>query len=361
MTAEETEFPIAIRGYDKPSVDDAIRDLRKDILALSAQNASLVQELREATEALNAARHELSEYDRPTYSGVGARAALILSSAEEQAAHILNVAETEAQRQRHNLQLEVDNQRHEAKGFYDSLVAEAQRRADRIISGARADYDEIIKKAHTDALAIAEEAQRETGSIRGAVATEVAKMRAAAKREVELLKTAVERELAERKLLANRDINVNIDVDRANALFTDQARIDLELELTARRNEAEQEYLRKHQEAVATTQKYLDDANAQLSTALTRANAARLEAETLEAAAISINQQTTAATRLKADGIIAAAEAEARTQISEAQAKISYEIKAAEADLMKIKAERDSIEVYIERLRNVLNDTIKKP
>lgn len=360
MTSEETEFPVAIRGYDKPAVDDAIRDLRKELLQLSAQNASLAQELRESTESLNAARKELGEYERPTYSGVGARAALILSSAEEQAAHILNVAQTEAQRQHHNLQLEVDTLRHEAKGYYDSLVAEAQRRADRIISGARADYDEIIKKAHTDALGIAEEAQRETGSIRGAVATEVARMRAAAKREVELLISATERELAERKLIASREINAEIDLERASAIMTDQARIDLELELTARRNEAEQEYLRKHQEAVATTQKYLDDANSQLSTALTRANAARLEAETLEAAAISINQQTTAATRLKADGIIAAAEAEARTQIAEAQAKINYEIKAAEAELMKIRAERDSIEVYIERLRNVLNDTIKK-
>ena len=360
MNAEETEFPVAIRGYDKAAVDDAIKDLRKEILTLSAQNSTLASELRETTEALNAANHELSEFDRPTYSGVGTRAALILSSAEEQAAHILNVAKTEAERQRHNLQLEVDGQRHEAKGYYDSLVAEAQRRADRIIAGARADYDEIIKKAHSDALAIVEEAGREASSIRGAVATEVAKMRAAAKREVELLKTAVERDLSERKMIAARELNRELDVERANAIMSEQARIDLELELTARRNEAEQEYLRKHQEAVATTQKYLDDANAQLSVALTRANAARLEAEALEAAAISINQQTTAATRVKADGIIAAAEAEARTQISEAQAKISAELKNAEAELMKIKAERDSVEVYIERLRNVLNDTIKK-
>jgi cell division septum initiation protein DivIVA len=360
LNAEETEFPVAIRGYDKATVDDAIKDLRKEILTLSAQNSTLASELREATESLNAAKHELSEFDRPTYSGVGTRAALILSSAEEQAAHILNVAKTEAERQRHNLQLEVDSQRHEAKGYYDSLVAEAQRRADRIIAGARADYDEIIKKAHNDALGIVEEAGREASSIRGAVATEVAKMRAAAKREVELLKTAVERDLSERKMIAARELNRDLDVERANSLVTEQARIDLELELTARRNEAEQEYLRKHQEAVATTQKYLDDANSQLSVALTRANAARLEAEALEAAAISINQQTTAATRVKADGIIAAAEAEARTQISDAQAKISAELKNAEAELMKIKAERDSIEVYIERLRNVLNDTIKK-
>lgn len=360
MSLEENEFPTAIRGYDKPSVDDAIKDFRKEILTLSAQNTTLAQELRETSEKLAAAQHELAEYDRPTYSGVGTRAALILSSAEEQAAHILNVAATEAQRQRHELQLEIDNQRHEAKGYYDSLVAEAQRRADRIISGARSDYDEIIKTAHNEALRIADEGQREAGSIRGAVATEVAKMRAAAKREVEVLKTKVERDLAERKLIANRAITANLDLDAANALVTDQARIDLELELTARRNEAEQEYLRKHQEAVATTQKYLDDANAQLANALTRANAARLEAETLEAAAISINQQTTAATRVKADGIIAAAEAEARIQISDAQSKISLELKNAEAELMKIKAERDSVDVYIDRLRHVLNDTIKK-
>ena len=360
MSLEENELPTAIRGYDKAAVDDAFKDFRKEILTLSAQNTTLASELRETSEKLAAALHELSEYDRPTYSGVGTRAALILSSAEEQAAHILNVAATEAERQRHALQLEIDNQRHEAKGYYDSLVAEAQRRADRIISGARADYDEIIKTAQNEALRIADEAQREAGSIRGAVATETARMRAAARREVELLKTKVERDLAERKLIANRENTATIDFAAAAALMTEQARIDLELELTARRNEAEQEYLRKHQEAVATTQKYLDDANAQLANAITRANAARLEAETLEAAAISINQQTTAATRIKADGIIAAAEAEARLQISDSQAKISQDIRNAEAELMKINAERDSVDVYIDRLRHVLNDAIKK-
>ena len=118
-------------------------------------------------------------------------------------------------------------------------------------------------------------AEREASATRGAVATEAARLRATAKRETELLRAKTERDLAEKKLIAERQRGREIDWERARELLTEEARIDLELELTARRAEAEAEYLAKHQEAVALTQKYLDEANANLSNALTRANAAR--------------------------------------------------------------------------------------
>ena len=136
--------------------------------------------------------------------------------------------------------------------------------------------------------------------------------------------------------------------------MTEQARIDLDLELTARRAEAEAEYLAKHQEAVAATQKYLDDANAQLSSALIRANAAKLEAETLEAAAISITQQITSEARKKADGIVAAAEAESRNLIGQARSEAQAKLDAANFELSRIQAERESVEVYLRNLRQVL-------
>ncbi|MEY4639038.1 MAG: hypothetical protein RLY13_36, partial [Actinomycetota bacterium] len=101
-------------------------------------------------------------------------------------------------------------------------------------------------------------------------------------------------------------------------------------------------------------QRYLDDANAQLSISLTRANAAQLEAETLEAAAISINQQTTDAARKKADAIVAAAEAEARTIVTQAAQTAEQKIANAKDALEKIQAERDSVEVYLRNLRSVL-------
>jgi hypothetical protein len=136
---------------------------------------------------------------------------------------------------------------------------------------------------------------------------------------------------------------------------TEQARIDLELELTARRAEAEAEYMQKHKEAVSATQKYLDDANAQLALALTRANAAKLEAETLQAAAISITQQVTSEARRKADGIIAAGEAEARNLVSSAAREAEARVAAAMEQIQKLEAQRESVEVYLRNLRHVLN------
>jgi vacuolar-type H+-ATPase subunit H len=74
----------------------------------------------------------------------------------------------------------------------------------------------------------------------------------------------------------------------------------------------------------------------------------------LEAAAISINQQTTDAARKKADAIIAAAEAEARTVTAQAQDDVEKRYAQAKSQLEKIQAERESVEVYLRNLRNVL-------
>ena len=353
LSGEETEFPLVMRGYEREAVDDALRDLRRELLQLSAQNAQLASELRETSNRLIEAEGQLGEVGEPSYAGVGAKAALILSTSEEQAKRLVLDAETEANLTRKNLHEELESQRNEAKGYYDALVAEAQRRADRLMNAATIEYDQAIADAKSKGAEIVDEAIREAGAIRGAIATEVAKLRATAKRETEAMRAKVDRDLAEKKLIANREINAQIDYNRALSIITEQARIDLELELTARRAEAEQTYLRKHQEAVAATQRYLDDANAQLSTAITRANAARLEAETLEAAARAINKKSTDETRLKVDAMVAAAEAEARTIISDANARANAEIREAENKLRRLEVERDAVSQYVQNLKSV--------
>ena len=353
LSGEETEFPLVMRGYEREAVDDALRDLRRELLQLSAQNAQLASELRETSNRLIAAEGQLGEVGEPSYAGVGAKAALILSTSEEQAKRLVLDAETEASLTRKNLHEELESQRNEAKGYYDALVAEAQRRADRLMNAATIEYDQAIADAKSKGAEIVDEAIREAGAIRGSIATEVAKLRATAKRETEALRAKVDRDLAEKKLIANREMNSQIDYNRALSIITEQARIDLELELTARRAEAEQTYLRKHQEAVAATQRYLDDANTQLSTAITRANAARLEAETLEAAARAINKKSTDETRLKVDAMVAAAEAESRTIISDATARANAEIREAENKLRRLEVERDAVSQYVQNLKSV--------
>ena len=161
--------------------------------------------------------------------------------------------------------------------------------------------------------------------------------------------------MAERKLLAFRENTRNLDLKMAEELVAEQARVDLELELTARRDEAEAEYLQKHQEAVAATQKYLDDANSQLALAISRAGTARLEAETLEAAAKSVNKTTRDEAKAQADAIVAAAEAEARVLTSEARLEASKTRREALAELANYQVEREAVTAYIDNLANLVN------
>ncbi|MEY2915260.1 MAG: hypothetical protein RL530_838 [Actinomycetota bacterium] len=359
MSSTEGDFPTALRGYDKGAVDDTLRDLRKEILSLSAQNSQLATELRESQNKLTEALNQLKEVGAPSYAGVGAKAALVLSTSEEMAARVLAEAKTERERLLAQTQAEVDELRNEAKGYYDALVAEAQRRAERVLGQARVDADDLINTARSEAAELTSEANREAGAVRGATATEVAKLRSTARRETESLKARVERDLAERKLLAYRDNTRDLDLYRAQELVSEQARIDLELELTARRQEAEAEYLRKHQEAVAATQKYLDDANQQLSLALTRVNAARLESETLEAAARSTTKNLIDQARAKGEAAIAAAEAEARNILSEATMKSAVRIREAEARLSQLYVEQESASIFLKNLKSLVDAAFK--
>ncbi len=353
MADFEHDFPVVMRGYDREAVEDALRDLRRELLNLSAQNAQLATELRDTNNRLLEAEGQLEESSNPSYAGVGAKAALILSTSEEQAKRLVLEAETEAQNTRRSIDEEVKQKRQEAQEYYDSLVAEAQRRADRIINSATVEFETSISDSKNRAAEIVDEAIREAGSIRGAIATEVAKMRASTKRETEALRAKVDRDLAERKMIAQREIGQQLDFAAALSLVSDQARSDLELELTARRADAESTYLRKHQEAVAATQRYLDDANAQLALAMTRANAARMEAETLEAAARAINQKLTDETRMKVDALLAAAEAEARQIIEKANADVAASLRDAEAKLRRLEVERESVGQYVDNLKLV--------
>lgn len=352
--SQDAEFPTGIRGYDRDVVDEAVRVLKRDLLQISTQNAQLISELREKTQLAEQLQQQVDESLSPNYASVGARAALILSTAEDQALRIVEDAQSERDSILASVVGETEELKAEAKGYYDSLVAEAGRRAERIQASAKADYEDLIAEARTESARLVDEATREAGAIRGAIATEAAKIRATAKRETEAMKTRAERDLSEKRLVATRSLTKNLDPEAALALISEQARGDLDLELTARRQEAEAEYLRKHQEAVLATQGYLNEANAMLLNARMRAEAARLESETLEAAAKSINKRTKDQAREAAEATIVAADAEARAIIEQAHAEAASLLRKAENQLRKLELEKSAVGAYLRNLAAVV-------
>jgi cell division septum initiation protein DivIVA len=354
MSGEDLLFPSALRGYARAAVDEAILDLNRDILRLSSQNSQLIEELKQAKQEIEALSSKLEETNSPTYAGLGNQAAIILASAEDQATRLIAHAEAEKIRIFGGINEEVETKKSEADSYYESLVAEADRKGQRAINLAREQANEALAKAELEAKRLVEEASREASAIRGEIATEVAKLRADTKRQTELLKAEVEKDIAEKRLLLQKQSVREIDVEKAALLISEQARIDLELELTGRRAEAEKDYLAKHQEAVHQTQKYLDDAKLQLQNAIARTSAAQLEAETLESAARSVNKKTTDEARLKAETLIASAEAEARNLIAEAKAKVAKELDESTAKLQQLEVERRTVGSYLEQLEKVI-------
>lgn len=359
MAADETEFPTAVRGYERGAVDDAVKDYRKELLNLTALNNQLALELREAQNRLIDLDQQLSENTSPSYAGVGAKAAQILSTAEDLANRVVADAEAERIAILAGIETDIEQRKTDSQDYYDELVGEAQRRADRIINSAKTDYEETLAKANLEAQRLIDEALREAGSIRGAISTEVARMRATAKRDIEVKSAESDRVLAERRQILERQLTGEIQEQLTVALISEQARIDLDLEMTARKAEAEKEYQRKYQEAVSQTQKYLDDANSQLSTALTRVATARLEAETLEVGARSINKKSVDEAREKAEAIIAAAELEARTDLADAQAKVATRLHKLDNEERKLALEKEGILTYLNNLKQVI-DQINK-
>ena len=178
MTSDQSEFGTSIRGYDREAVDEAIRLLRKELLQVGSLNAQLAGELREKSALAEELQKKLDEAAAPNYASVGTRAALILSTAEEQSLQIVADAEAERERILADLETELAALRDEAKEYYDSVVTEAQRRAERLQAQAKADYDQTLKEASAAASDLVDEATREAGAIRGQVATEAARLRA---------------------------------------------------------------------------------------------------------------------------------------------------------------------------------------
>jgi cell division septum initiation protein DivIVA len=354
MSDEDLKFPAALRGYARAAVDEAVLDLNRDILRLSAQNAQLVEELKQAKLEIEELSSKLDESQSPTYAGLGNQAAIILASAEDQATRLMAHAEGEKIRILGSINEEVETKKAEADSYYESLVAEADRKGQRAINVARGEANELLAKTELEAKRLIEEASREASAIRGEIATEVAKLRADTKRQTELQKAEAEKDIAEKRLLLQKQSVREIDLEKAALIIGEQARIDLELELTGRRAEAEKEYLAKHQEAVHQTQKYLDDAKLQLQNAIARTNAAQLEAETIESAARSINKKTTDDARLQAETLIASAEAEARNLIAEAKAKVARELDESTAKLQQLEVERKTVGSYLEQLEKIV-------
>ena len=412
MANTEQEFTTELRGYKRSEVDEVINDLRAELIQAAKDRGNLLDELTALKEHVAAVEASTGESLSPSYSGLGSRLEAVLRIAEEQSTRIIGQADIDSERIISAAKLEAQTLVESAQREAERVSTDAANRAANTLEGAQAKAEQLISDATEEAQRLTAEAVEEASAIRGAVATEAAKMRATAKRETEAFRTEVKREISELKVVAERELNVareqaseltkEVEAERASheltlkkiqeeaalaktnlehevaettaklkhendkqveklAQIAEQARVDLDAELSARRAEAERELLDVHQKAVELNNRFLKEAESQLAETKSRVAALRGEHKKITAAIDEANRSGKLDAQARAAQLVADAEQRAREIIQVAEEEATSRVAAAERRLIELRSERDTIAEYVESLRTIVGAVLDAP
>ena len=412
MANTEQEFITELRGYKRSEVDEVINDLRAELIQAAKDRGNLLDELTALKEHVAAVEASTGESLSPSYSGLGSRLEAVLRIAEEQSTRIIGQADIDSERIISAAKLEAQTLVESAEREAERVSTDAANRAANTLEGAQAKAEQLISDATEEAQRLTAGAVEEASAIRGAVATEAAKMRATAKRETEAFRTEVKREISELKVVAERELNVareqaseltkEVEAERASheltlkkiqeeaalaktnlehevaettaklkhendkqaeklAQIAEQARVDLDAELSARRAEAERELLDAHQKAVELNNRFLKEAESQLAETKSRVAALRGEHKKITAAIDEANRSGKLDAQARAAQLVADAEQRAREIIQVAEEEATSRVAAAERRLIELRSERDTIAEYVESLRTIVGAVLDAP
>ena len=339
---EQTGFTASFRGYDKAEVDSALSALRNqlqqakaDLAATEARHEDAVEALRDeeriAREELEAellaAKAKAAEteqqvatltnelVDTPRADGQEAPSReqfeAILRVAEEQANVLIQNAAVQADRLMAAAREEVTTQRAEADADVTRIIAQAQHDADQVRLKIDTEYTaheatlereaahaaERVHQATQEATAIRTEAEKGAAALRSLVTRETTQLRADAEREV-------------------REMNARV--------------LEFEETLTRRQDDAQQEFLVLHNQAVAHAERITADANEQVAASLEHAQRIsgkaddyerlmRSQAQTIEADAQVRARDTLDRARVKSQKIVDSVTSHTSTVLRDAE------------------------------------------
>lgn len=351
---EQSSFKTALRGYEKAEVDAAITTLRSELerltndldasdqrhqAALEAANEKHRAELNAVIEKnradlermLDERTQETAQTLRDAQSAIERLEAQVIAErarADEAASQVAALtaelvdappAEDEPQsRQQFEAVLRV------AEEQASVLIRNAAVQAERLLEAARDDAAVTRSDAEADRARITEQAEHDANQVRLRIETEytaheariereaahAAEKVAQAVREAEAIRTEAEKGAANLRALVTREVNdLRADAERDVREMTTRT-LEFEETLTRRQDDAQQEFLVLHNQAVAHAERITNDANEQVEASLEHAQRISAKAEDYEKLM-----------RAQAQAIEADAQVRARETLERARAK----------------------------------------
>ena len=222
--------------------------------------------------------------------------------------------------------------------------------------------EELIAAARHEAATIRDTIDDQLADKRAAAERDAAAVRAAAEREVTQLKAAAQREHDEIVLAARRkaeEIRVREQrlLEESEALRT-QSEADLEIELAARREQAERAESERHAEAVVATRKLVEEAERRAATADRQAAAVAARNEQARREADERARQLVDDAQRDADRVLADVRAAARQVQAEADAEADRRRAAAQRELDELTKQKDEVSRHLAQMRQLVGSLL---
>ena len=359
-------FTASFRGYDKAEVDAALSALRNqlqqakaDLADAEARHEDTVEAVkdeertaREALEAeLAAAKAQAADaeqqittltnelVDAPRAEGVEAPSReqfeAILRVAEEQANVLIQNAAVQADRLMAAAREEVTTQRAEADADVSRIIAQAQHDADQVRLKIDTEYTahqatlereaahaaEKVHQASQEATAIRTEAEKGAAALRSLVTRETTQLRADAEREV-------------------REMNARV--------------LEFEETLTRRQDDAQQEFLVLHNQAVSHAERITTDANEQVTASLEHAQRISAKADDYERLMRSQAQTIEADAQVRARDTLDRARAKSQKIVDSVTQHTSTVLRDAEDHARQLRWQQQQLASFMAEVRELI-------
>lgn len=384
QTREQGSFTIGFRGYDRGEVDAAIAGLRMQVqradselaearsgvsrdvesvrseaetvraesaariaeieaeaeervAALEAELAAARAQADEAAQQVETLTSELVDAPKSEADAEGSRLQFeaVLRVAEEQATVLIQNAAVQAERLLDVTRAEAETRRSELAAEVDRVTAQAQHDADQVrlridteytahearIQRETAHAAEKLVQAEQEAATIRTEAEKGSAALRSMITRETSQQRADAEREV-------------------REMNARV--------------LEFEETLTRRQDDAQQEFLLLHNQAVAHAERITNDANEQVATSLEHTKRISAKADDYERLMRSQAQAIEADAQVRARETLERARVKAQKIVSTVTGHTTEVLRDAEDRTRQLRWQQQQLNSFMAEVRELI-------
>ncbi|MBA8817553.1 cell division septum initiation protein DivIVA [Microbacterium halimionae] len=366
-----SEFSIGFRGYDKQEVDSAIGDLTTRLNRATTEITGAEQRQREAVERAKAQQREEFEQQQKEADQLRADMAAVNAQLEE------------AQRQVTTLTSELADDATDGEGTHRNqfeavlrvaeeqaslLIQNAVTQAERLLDSARDEADEHRSQGRSDGAAITAEAQHAADQVHLKIDTErtaheaaiereaahAAEKVAQAEREAETIRSEAEKGAAALRAMVTRE-TTELRADAERAVREMNARVlEFEESLTRRQDDAQQEFLVLHNQAVAHAERITSDANAQVTASLEHAQRISNKADDYERVMRAQAKQIEAEARLKAEETMDRARTKAQGIVDSVTDHTNGVLRDAEDRTRQLRWQQQQLTSFMSEVRELI-------